>query len=62
MKTSLDAVVESALAVAMGVDHLIRAVFFRHVRKAAAPLQNVGGRVVGKHYETGITVVPGHLK
>ena len=30
----------------MGVDDLFRAVFFRHVRKAAAPLQNVGGRVV----------------
>ena len=41
VETSLDAVVVSALAV--GVDHLIRAVFFRHVRKAAAPLQNVGG-------------------
>ena len=28
----------------MGLYHLIRAVFFRHVGEAAAPLQNVGGR------------------
>jgi len=41
VETTLDAVMESTLTV--GVDHLIRAVFFRHVRKAAAPLQNVGG-------------------
>ena len=30
-------------ALAVGVDHLIRAVFFRHVSEVAAPLQNVGG-------------------
>ena len=41
-------------ALAVGVDHLIRAVFFRHVRKAAAPLQNIGGRVVKEHYEAGM--------
>ena len=46
---------QSALAV--GVDHLIRAVFFRHVREAAAALQNVGGRVVKEHYEAGIAVI-----
>ena len=45
-------------ALAVGVDHLIRAVFFRHVRKAAAPLQNVGGRVVKEHYEAGILLHP----
>ena len=56
MKPSLYAVTESTLAV--GVDHLIRAVFFSHVRKAAVPLQNVGGRVVKEHYEAGIAVMP----
>ena len=49
METSLDAVMEAVLTV--GVDDLLRAVFFRHVRKAAAPLQNVGGRVV-KEYQS----------
>ena len=53
---SLDAVMETTLTV--GVDDLLRAVFFRHVRKAAAPLQNVGGRVVKEHYEEGIVVMP----
>ena len=41
----------------VGVDHLFNAVFFRHVRKAAAALQNVGGRAVEEHYEAGIAVI-----
>ena len=49
-------------ALTMGVDDLFRAVFFRHVRKAAVPIQDARGRVVKEHYEAGITVVPGHLK
>ena len=44
-------------ALAVGVDHLIRAVFFSHVRKAAVPLQNVGGRVVEEHDEAGIEAI-----
>ena len=44
-------------ALAVGVDHLFNAVFFRHVRKAAAALQNVGGRAVEEHYEAGIAVI-----
>ena len=60
MNPSLYAVTESTLAV--GVDHLIRAVFFSHVRKAAVPLQNVGGRVVKEHYEAGIAVISCRLK
>ena len=41
----------------MGVDHLIRAISLGHVGEAAAPLQNVGGRVVEEHYEAGIAVI-----
>ena len=33
-------------ALTMGVDDLFRAVFFRHVRKAAVPIQDARGRVV----------------
>ena len=57
VETSLYAVVVAALAVTRGVDHLIRAVFFRYVGEGAAPLQNVGGREVEVHYEVGIVVV-----
>ena len=35
----------------MGVDDLFRAVFFRHVRKAAVPIQDARGRVVEKQNE-----------
>ena len=49
-------------ALTMGVDDLFRAVFFRHVRKAAVPIQDARGRVVEKHYEEGITAVPDCLK
>ena len=48
---------EAALAVTVGVDDLLRAVCLGHVRKAAALLQDVGGRVVEEHDEAGITVV-----
>ena len=51
MKPTLYAIVEAALAVAMGVDDLLRAVFFRHVRKAAVPIQDARGRVVEKQNE-----------
>ena len=44
---SLYAVMESTLTV--GVDRLLRAVIFRHVGEAAAPLQIVRGRVVEEH-------------
>ena len=33
-------------ALTVGVDDLLRAEFFRHVRKAAAPIQDARGRVV----------------
>jgi hypothetical protein len=36
VETTLDAVMESTLTV--GVDHLIRAVFFSHVRKGLPPV------------------------
>ena len=55
VETTPDAVMESTLTV--GVDHLFNAVFFRHVRKAAAALQNVGVRAVEEHYEAGIAVI-----
>ena len=58
MKPTLYAIVEAALAVAMGVDHLFRAVFFRHVRKAAVPIQDARGRVVEKQNEAGILLHP----
>ena len=45
-------------ALAVGVDYLIRAVFFRHVRKAAAPFQDVCRRVVEKQNEAGILLHP----
>ena len=44
-------------ALAVGVDHLFNAVFFRHVRKAAAPIQDARGRVVEEHDEAGIAVI-----
>jgi len=55
VESTLYAVTESTLAV--GIDHLIRAVFFRHVRKAAAPFQDVCRRVVEKQNEAGIAVI-----
>ena len=53
---SLDAVMETTLTV--GVDDLLRAVFFRHVRKAAVPIQDARGRVVEKQNEAGILLHP----
>ena len=41
----------------MGVDDLFRAVFFRHVRKAAVPIQDARGRVVEEHDEAGIEAI-----
>ena len=43
---------------AVGIDDLLRAVFLGHVGEAIAALQDVGGRVVGGHYEAGIAVMP----
>ena len=57
MKPTLYAIVEAALAVAMGVDDLLRAVFFRYVGEAAAPFQDVCRRVVEKQNEAGIAVI-----
>ena len=45
-------------ALAVGVDHLFNAVFFRHVRKAAVPIQDARGRVVEEHDEAGILLHP----
>jgi hypothetical protein len=45
-------------ALTMGVDDLFRAVFFRHVRKAAVPIQDARGRVVEEHDEAGILLHP----
>ena len=58
MKPTLYAILEAALAVAMGVDHLFNAVFFRHVRKAAATFHDARGRVVEEHDEAGVAVMP----
>ena len=44
-------------ALTMGVDDLFRAVFFRHVRKAAVPIQDARGRVVEEHDEAGIEAI-----
>ena len=57
METTLYAIVEAALAVAMGVDHLFRAILLRHVREATASFQDVRGRVVEEHDETGVAVI-----
>ena len=62
MKPTLYAIVEAALAVAMGVDHLFRAVFLCHVREATASFQDVRGRVVEEHDETGVAVITSCLK
>ena len=42
----------------VGVDDLLRAVFFRHVGEAAAPFQDVCRRVVEKQNEAGILLHP----
>ena len=57
MKPTLYAIVEAALAVAMGVDHLFRAVFLCHIREATASFQDVHGRVVEEHDEAGIEAI-----
>ena len=49
---AVNTVIEPALSVAVRVDHLLRAVLLRHVRKAAALLQNAGGRIVQEHDES----------
>ena len=46
MEPTLNTVVEAALAVAMGINHLSRAVFLRHVCKTASTLQDACGWVV----------------
>ena len=57
MKPTLYAIVEAALAVAMCVDHLFRAILLRHVREATASFQDVRGRVVEEHDEAGIEAI-----
>ena len=49
-------VVEAALPVAMGVNHLLCAVFLRHIGKFASFFQNIGGGIVQKHNEFSIPI------
>ena len=44
-------------ALAVGVDDLLRAVFFRHVGEAAATFHDARGRVVEEHDEAGIEAI-----
>ena len=53
---AVDAVVEPALAVAVRVDHLLRTVFFRHVREAASLFQDAGRRIMQEHDEFAISI------
>ena len=43
---------------AVGIDDLLRTVCLGHVGEAIAALQDVGGRVVGGHYEAGVAFMP----
>ena len=57
MESPLDAVVESMLSVAVGINHLFSAVFLCHVGEAAVPFQDACGRVVEEHDEAGIEAI-----
>ena len=48
---SLDTVMEPAFSMAVGIDHLLRSVFLRHIRKAAAFFHDADRRIVQEHYD-----------
>ena len=52
----VNAVIKPAFAVAVSVDHMLRAIFLRHIRKTAALFQNVCRRVVQEHDEFPVSV------
>ena len=50
------AVPEPAFSVAVGIDHMLRSVFFSHIRKSAPLFKDAGGRIMQEHDEFSETI------
>ncbi len=62
MMPAFQAVMEAMFAMAVGIDHLFRPVFFRNGRESAVSFHYVCGRIMQEHNEAAEAVLPGGLK
>lgn len=62
MVSALNTVMESVLSMTVGVDHLLRLVFFRNGCEITVSFHHICRRIMQEHDKTAKSVLPGSLK